>query len=239
MTPRPRVLHLAYSLLLGVVAALSAHTHRHILWQAAWHPAVFVEFRGVVLFLPDYVLLLALLASALRALLEPPFRARLFDTFTAILFRHGGTFWVGFILWIALSLRWAGSGALARYETLYTAAALLLALLMADLVRAGQQGPALLLPLVIAAAIQAVIAAGQLARGGPLGLAAWGEIRWVHHAALYRGSGLAVNPNNLAGYLVIAAAAWLALVVSCRRHTARLILWPMGAAVVAGLVATL
>lgn len=63
--------------------------------------------------------------------------------------------------------------------------------------------------LLLAALAQAAIALAQTFQGGTLGLEAWGELVIPQEGAFYRGNGLTVHPNNLAGLLVVALGAAL------------------------------
>ncbi|HEX3052508.1 MAG TPA: O-antigen ligase family protein [Aggregatilineaceae bacterium] len=222
------------ALIISGMLLVCATTYRKILFEAVPAPTIFPEFRSIVLFLPDYGMLALLVITGVYLLLDASFRSQIAAISEEII-QQGGIAWIGLILWSGISQSWAAEPILARYHTLHLMACLIVLLITAYLVRQGWHHP-MLIALVVGGAVQGYLALGQVFRQGPLGLDKLGEIRWDSAPSLYRGNGLTVNPNNLAGYLLVAFWAWIALFYSHKYQRGQLAL--AGAGLVGGLIAT-
>src|SRR5579871_1662921 len=128
---------LQWLMLYGIV--LTAPTsYRNVFWIVErQRPNVFLEFQGVVFFLPDYFLTLLLLLTLLRVLLDRGYAAALLDTARSFIRNFGGIFWLGWLVWIVIGAIWAFAPNLVYYETLELAAGLLMALVIAEFLRDG------------------------------------------------------------------------------------------------------
>lgn len=198
---------LAALVFIAVIAA-----PRELLLEVSDQPNIPLDFRAIMISRPDYALLLLLLITGLRLVFDALYPARLAATARLIWIRYGGVFWLALAVWMGASLLWAGQPIMTRYVALHAFAALIMALILADLVRA--EGDAWLLPaLVISGVIQTAVAVAQSITGGPLGLAALGEVpRFTYDPVnFYRSTGLSQHANYLGGYLVIAIFACVLL----------------------------
>jgi len=225
---------LTLSLIIGGSLLVCATTYRKILFEAGPTPYIFPEFRSIVLFLPDYGLAALLVVAGLFLVLNASFRAQTAAISEEII-PQGGFAWIGLALWSGISQTWAEQPVLTRYHTLHVIAGLMLLMITAYLVRQNWHQP-MMIALVSGGAVQGYIALGQVIGQGPLGLEMLGEIRWDAAPSFYRGNGLAANPNNLAGYLLVAFFAWIALLLHYRQQRALLAL--AGAGLIGGLIAT-
>lgn len=233
LTPRcPRWQDLIQLSLMGSIALTTAHSYRHTLWAITpdymWvgggRSSIFSEFRGIVFFLSDYFLVALLMFSAARLIVDPGYRTRLSDTSHFIL-RGGGKWWIMLAVWMSASALWADYPSLVRYSALHFFALLAMGIILADTIRRGM-GRELLVIVVIGISAQGMLAIAQLLNRGPLGLTWMGEQDWwwwsydltqpipdvvTRPVEAIRATGLSVNPNNLAGYLVIGLFAGLML----------------------------
>lgn len=230
------VLGLLQLVCLAVLLIVSPTTYRNVLWDPIPHPYVFVEFRAIVLFLTDFVLAALLFITLLRLGLDVSYRARLAHTF-ALAGRLGGRWWITLVGWMTLSVWWANAPVLARYHTLQAAACLAMAYLVADFARSQHVLP--LLGAMVAGAVgQALVAISQTVHGGAIGVGWLGEIAQTS-ALFYRANGLSVNPNNLAGYLLVGLFAWAGLLIITTQLRSRRVLYGLGTVITGGLFATM
>jgi O-antigen ligase len=201
-------------ILLCLIALTIGHTFRRVVWLAAEQPDLFPEFQGVVLFLMDLPLAAFLTVSLVRVLAESDYRARAKKETLLIVRNLGGKWWLALLIWMWASVLWSRAPLLAAYDAFHVSMTLTLGMLIALTVRVGQVRP-FLIALMVGAAGQSLLAVLQTLNNGPLGLSILGEIRWTppigvvtgwEYVGLYRGNGLTVNPNNLAGYLLIGFA---------------------------------
>jgi O-antigen ligase len=228
-------------LCLILIPIFSPHSWRHILWQT---PAkgVYVDFRSISLYLADIPLLGVFCFSLLILLFDQPTCQR-YARLGWELIRHQEAFWwLGLIPWMAASLFWADVPRLTLYQTLHFALSLGMAFLIADTLQRIHP-PSVWIPLLLAAAGQALLAIGQLYSGGVVGLDWLGELTWNPQNLFdlqqphLRGYGLAVHPNNLAGFLLIALFAGVMLLRSQKRFLIPLLMLTIITAL--GLLATL
>lgn len=201
-----------------------------------------IEFRTLLVSLPDLFVFGLLLITAVRLVFDDPYRARLLLTTQQIITRLGGIWWVLLILWMAVSLLWAREPALQRFSTTHALLLLLVAFILADL--AHEWGVrAFLWGLLLSAGLQALVAIFQVVNSGPLGWWALGEIdRFSYETtAFYRAPGLSMHPNYLGGYFVVALFACISLGVVARQRKSSLFAFIMLISVlsVVGMVATL
>ncbi len=190
------------------------------LWQDGTQTNVFPEFRGIVLFLADYFVFSLVILSLVRVIFDKRFRKNL-STFIEELFTQykiGG--WLALALWVSVSGFWGAFPRLAHYSGFLIFLDLGIAILIAYL--ASQDYLKwIALAFVLGCVGQSLIAIAQIINGGSLGLDWLGETNWHWSPNLtdpalasvhgLRANGLAVNPNNLAGYLVVGlwAGRWL------------------------------
>jgi O-antigen ligase len=164
-----------------------------------------IEFRALLISLPDLFVFALLLVTAARLIFDDPYRQRLISTIVLIIRRIGGLWWIVLVLWMAVGLLWAREPALQRFSTIHVLLMLAMAVILADLVQ--ERGERFFIwGLLISAGIQAAVAVIQIINGGPLGWWSLGEIdRFSYETtAFYRAPGLSMHPNYLGGYLVLA-----------------------------------
>ncbi|MBZ0290115.1 MAG: hypothetical protein K8I30_21000, partial [Anaerolineae bacterium] len=199
----------AQALMLFIIAFTSVVSKpRLLLLEINQQTNIPIEFRALLISLPDLFVIALLALSGVRWLLQPAYRRRLADTFTQAATRWGGIWWFALIGWMVIGLVWALEPALQRFSTLHALALLLLAVILADLLR--ERGERVLLwGLLLGAAVQAAVAILQVMNGGPLGWWGLGEIDRFEYetTAFYRAPGLSMHPNYLGGYLVVALFA--------------------------------
>ncbi|NDJ36678.1 MAG: hypothetical protein GYB64_18655, partial [Chloroflexi bacterium] len=186
-------------LLIGLGGTLPT-SFRWIIWELPIaEPLVYAEFRAVVLFLPDAAAILLALVTLVR------------------LMRTGPTAVVRLFLlptWVLLGLLWAVIPVLTAYHALHLTLCGLAAVAVTQITDIRP----LLVGLAIVAAVHGAIATAQVINGGTLGLTMLGEIPWDPSDPVwlgettFRGYGLTIHPNNLAGYL-IAGLAWCGVLI--------------------------
>lgn len=158
---------------------------------------VYSDFHSITLFLVDAALLGSTLLALLR-LREPSWRERFFAVLDGGLGDWRVRAWLGLLAWAALSALWAIFPLLSLYQTAHLALSVLLLLTIAALQDNARQR--LEMALVIAGGFYSLIAIAQVLHGERLGLDVLGEM----YIPMQRGAALSVNPNNLAGYLLLA-----------------------------------
>lgn len=213
---------------IGVISVIASP--RGMLLDLTDLPGVPLEFHAITISLAEVLLLGVLLLTAVRLALSGAYRTQLAETLQQVARPTWALAWIALALWMALSSFWALQPTMTRFVTLHAVGVMLLAILVADMVRhEGEQG--LLIGLVLSGVFQTGIAIAQALNGNPLGLDALGEIpRFPYDtAAYYRAPGLAQHPNYLGGYLMLAMFAALLLLFRLRQRGARL------GAVIAGL----
>lgn len=130
---------------------------------------------------------------------------------------------------------------MARWIALHYAMVLIMALVLVDVVRQGDERP-LLWALVISGVIQSLIAVAQTVNNGPLGLWGLGEIErfWYEPTTYYRSPGLAMHANYLGGYLMLALFGVILLFNRARQSGQRAwVLALAGLVICIGIIATL
>lgn len=249
MTPtyvRSLRLNTAQWLLLALTIILSVHTHRWVIWQVSSLPQVFVGFRAVLLFLFDLPLFALVTIFILHLINKPQYGVWVSDILNNIIsLGYGGVWWLLLLIWIGFSGLWASESTLARYGTLQTALLLIMAVIIAQMVRQGDDKPILWL-FSLAAMIQSIIAIAQLIHGDAIGLGSLGELRWNPEDLFglkdtsFRGYGLTPHPNILAGYLIVALFAAVTLLYQYRLFSAQWIaVMVVFCVIVGGLLSTL
>src|SRR5258708_3461370 len=88
--------------LLCTLAFACATTFRSVLWVVTQQLDLYADYQGIVLFLPDYVLIGLVVVTALRLVIEADYR-RIFAGSVAAVLRRGGVWWLALIVWMALS----------------------------------------------------------------------------------------------------------------------------------------
>ncbi|MBX3065849.1 MAG: O-antigen ligase family protein [Anaerolineae bacterium] len=221
---------LAAIVFIAVIAA-----PRELLLEVTDQPNIPLDFRAIMISRPDYPLLFLLLITGLRLVFDSTYPARIGATARLIWIRYGGVFWLALSIWMGTSLLWAGQPIMTRYVALHALAALIMALILADLIRA-EGDDWLLSALVISGVIQTVVAVAQSITGGPLGLAALGEAqRFTYDPEnFYRATGLSQHANYLGGYLAIAIFACILLSYRIAQRQQRPIL-PVVAGIICGI----
>jgi O-antigen ligase len=203
-----------------------------------------IEFRALLVSLPDFFVIALLFITAIRLVMDDPYRQRLINSVSLIVRRFGGLWWLVLVLWMAVGLVWSREPALQRFDTIHALLLLLMALIVADLIHEPDSRIFLsgVWGLLVSAAIQSVVAVLQILSGGPLGWWSLGEIdRFSYETtAFYRAPGLSMHPNYLGGYLVVAL---FAAVLLARQNVARgkspVLPGVIGVMCIIGIVATL
>lgn len=240
-TTRPAPLSLMQrGLLMLIVFIAVISSPRVMLLEVQPLANVPLEFRAVTVALPDFALILLLLATALRLVIESNYAERLLKTARRLLW-HGLFFWIALLVWMGISSAWSPAAIMTRFVTVHALGGLLMALVLADLMwHEGAHG--LLWGVIISAAIQAVIGVAQSLNGDPLGLGALGELPRFSYDTdrFFRAAGLSQHPNYLGGYLMVSLFA--CLLITWQNWTRPRWRWlGMGLAAVCavGLIATL
>ncbi len=199
------------------------------------------EWQGVVVYPPDFVLLALLIFSLLRMGIDVNYAERLRQTIYRLFHKNQAWVWVLWVVWCGLGIIWAHQPIITAFNALQLALTLAMVFVLADLVQI-EQTRSLLLVFALGAAVQGMVALLQTVHGGPIGLAPLGEIDgyWTVPGGVYRGSGLTVNPNNLAGFLMIGIFVCIAL-VNFEKGGLRANWLPLalGTCVTAGLIASM
>lgn len=211
---------------LGIVGVLLLIAHRNrvylwsvlpdYVWRDSFQTSVFIEFRGIVIFIADYPLWILMGATLLRLAVDSFYRQQLARNAGFIWERYGGKWWLALAVWMGMGIFWAEIPELVRYSTLHLLLALAFALIIADW---STRYPAryLIIGLLLGALVQGGLAIAQAIHRGPVGLD-WlgeGDYWWYSYdlrenlpnerdVSTIRSTGLSVNPNNLAGYLMVA-----------------------------------
>jgi O-antigen ligase len=196
-----------------------------------------LEFRAVTLALPDFVLLLLIAFTAIRLVAEGRYAEDLLAT-TRLLLSRGLIFWIASVVWTGMSTLWSFEAIMTRFVTIHVAASVLMAILLADLIRReGSRG--LIWGLVFSAVLQAVIGVAQSLNGNPLGLGALGELPRFSYDTdrFFRAAGLSQHPNYLGGYLMLGVLACLLMAWQTQRW--RWFILSLASVCGVGLIATL
>lgn len=230
-----RLLTAGQHLALMLLVIVTPTTFRDVLWSYPL-PAdlIFVEFRGVLFFPPmDSALILLLLCSLFRAIVDVPWRSHVLTIAIVIFSRFGGVAWLLFLLWMVAGLAWARLPVIGVYQILHLSAALLVAWIVAAFV-AQNQHKLCVVAFLAGASVQAVIAMLQWSLGTSLDLDVLGELA----LNIERGWGLTVNPNNLAGYLLLALFLTLYAVIRWKLSViGQVLIGAAGVCIVGGLLA--
>jgi hypothetical protein len=205
-------------LLVCLLPLLVIHRANYLFWEATALPntRIWYEFRGIVFYPFDVPLLLLLLTSIVLLLLFADWRKQWLSLARAVVLHYGGIWWLLLLLWMLLSLVWADEPIIGFYRVLRTFSGCYLALWLAVLVYCGA-AVTLLRSIVVAGVIHATIAILQVLKGAPLGWTWLGEYQpypanpWGFGLQDFQAYGLAIHPNNLAGYLLISLFAVLVL----------------------------
>ncbi len=222
--------------LLWALAFVVAYRFYAVIWLASVQTNVLEEMRAIVLFLGDDVLILFVVVSLLRLILDSEYRASLLS-FALTIVRNGGAGWVALVIWMGLGTLWADQPILVRYGTLHLIVELFMAVVLAGLVRAGWLTGACW-ALVAGTAAQSLLAIAQALHQGPLGIPILNESPLLLFST-YRSFGLTINPNNLAGYLVTGFFSSLVLLRERQEHGSSILLPLVGGfLILGGLMAT-
>jgi hypothetical protein len=205
-------------LLVCLLPLLIIHRANYLFWELAASPntRIWYEFRGIVFYLFDVPLLLLILTSIVLLLLSADWRKQWLNLCRSVVLHHGGVWWLLLLLWMLISLAWADDPIIGFYHALRSLSGFYLALWIAVLVYCGA-AVTLLRSIVIAGVIHATIAMLQVLKGAPLGWTWLGEYQpspanpWGFGFQDFQAYGLAIHPNNLAGYLLISLFAVLVL----------------------------
>jgi hypothetical protein len=220
---------------LALALIVAPHSARIVLWALPLD-GIYVDFRGGLLFTLDIPLALALLLTLVQLIHNADFRARM-RTATRRLLP-----WTPFLAWAWASITWTLSPGLVAVG----AGRLGLGLLTAWLVVAGTTDDCrnMIRALVLGGALHGTIALLQTVVGGWLGWTTLGEIQWELDSLFnfglsdFRAYGLAVHPNNLAGYLLVTGMAWAALMTQDNTHERRFLGWLPPLLIGGGVLAT-
>ncbi|MEO1439827.1 MAG: hypothetical protein AAFV33_05445, partial [Chloroflexota bacterium] len=212
--------------LLAVVGMVAPHSYSRVLWALpAPQARLYADFRGILLFLMDGPLLVLLVLTVGYVAVSAGFRQERWQVARAVVMRGGAIFWVALLLWMGLTALWAPHPGLSVYVALRYGAGMVVALLIAFAVREERES-VVLWGLLIGAVFQALYALAQTLNGGALGFTYLGEIVWLENNLFnmaerdFRAYGLAVHPNNLSGYLLVALFAAVYM-LRLRWHTRR------------------
>lgn len=225
------------AVVIGFISVISQP--RHQLLQVSDQYNIPVEFRIIAFSIPDYFMLGLVVLAAVVLATDFSFRERLASTLNAVILRWGGWWWLALTLWMVASIFWSPEPTLARFTALHAMFGLVMAFVIATL---DEYEPVLLYGLLAGAVLQSSLAILQVLNGDLLGLSALGEVdmRFYYETDdLFRGRGLAMHPNYLGGYLMIAIIASLLLARRSLAHER--LAWPfiaIGVLSTVGLVAT-
>jgi hypothetical protein len=210
-----------YRLLLWTIYVLPLtlpHRFNRLIWE--WQPPeethLWYEFRGVVVYLFDAPLFLFLIVSLLLLLFSSALRWQWIGCTRMIIVQHGGFWWVLLLLWMSGSIVWSIEPMLSIYFVGRSLLGFYVALWLAVLIYQGA-AVSLLRSIVVAGSLHALIAILQMLKRAPLGWTWLGEYQpapynpWGFGYQSLQGYGLAIHPNNLAGYLLVALFAVLVL----------------------------
>lgn len=201
-----------------------------------------LDFRSVTLSIPDFVMVVLILISLFRLIAVTDYRKSFLATFDDVIGRRGGLAWVLLVLWMGAGLLWAVSPLMTRFDTLHAILCLLMALLMADLMRQQRSLFGVVPAVIVGATIQSVVAVLQVLNNGPLGLSVLGEIpRFFYDPTnFFRATGLSMHSNYLGGYLMIALfSCAFAAFINWRAGRSVIVLVIVGSLCGIGLIATL
>lgn len=225
----------------AVIALSTVSSPRVALSTVSAQPNIPVEFRAILLSLPDLPAFLLILLTLARLLLDEPYIAQFRRTIQPIMTRFGGLFWIALAVWSFVTLAWAATSSMALYTSLHLTLAMLTALCVASLITRENDLWRLLAVLVIVGVVQAAAALIQVAIQGPIGLFNLGEVGvfpW-DSAGFYRARGLTMHPNYLGGVLMLALFACLTLWVALsKQKRARTLILIAGLFTLAGLTGT-
>lgn len=213
--------HWVYRLLLWNLYLLPLtlpHRSNTLIWEwlSPRQTDLWYEFRGVVAYLFDAPLFLFLMISLLFLLISSVAQKQWLSLIRPIIVKHGGIWWGLLLIWMSMSIAWAIEPQFGLYRVLRSLLGFYLALWIAVLIYRGAAVP-LLRSIVFAGAIHATIAILQVMNRAPLGWTWFGEYQpspanpWGFGFQDFQGFGLAIHPNNLAGYLLVALFAVLVL----------------------------
>jgi len=200
-----------------------------------------LEFRGILLSLPDLSLIALLVVTAARLVTEAEYRARLLG-FVQWAGRGAGKWWLLLLGWMLIGVFFALNGAVALYSSLHLGMALVFALILGDLfVHQERTRLALVVALIGGGLFQAVIALLQALNGNALGLSVLGEVERATSAStsFFRAPGLTSSPNHLGGYLLVSLATAALTQYGFRNTRWRIPLIGVISLLLAGMVTTL
>lgn len=241
MKNRIAVEALQVALLCIIIFISVVSSPRSMLLEVSPQPNIPIEFRIIAISIPDYFAALLIVVTIIRLLFDAEYRGQLSTTANWIFSTWGGRWWGGLALWMVVGMAWAGDSAMLRFTTLHFILLLVMAVILADVVRRRDER-VLLSALVLSAVIQSLIAAAQTVNGGPLELWSLGEIdRFTYETtAYYRAPGLSMHPNYLGGYLMLGLFACASLArQNLQDKKTTLILLVAGLVIGVGLVTTL
>ncbi len=231
------------------IAIIVPTSYRNIWWLNPLPVLqIYAEFRGVVTFLVHYALICLAVATLLRLLIDRGYWRNIRLVLRANALSYGMIIWAILMAWMALGLFWADSQTLVLYQLVHWLAVFGMAVVTAELVWENSwQEYGLLAGLSFAALLYALVAITQVIKGTAVGLGAVGELVWpadnlfnFGSGQLFRGYALAVHPNNLAGYLMIALFGLVMLMYHWQRYQQRgWVLTPILVVIGAGFLATL
>jgi len=165
---------------------------------------IYPEFRSVLVVAPDVAMGLFLLLTLLRLGIDRDWRKHLLNRLGNLSGNLWPPFWIFLVSWALFSAIWSAAPWITLYDAIRLMAGIVLALFIAAEPDNRSQR-IWLWALVWGAVFQSIIGLGQVITGGRLGLDVLGELT-ISQARAY---GLSVNPNNLAGYLLVALfAGW-------------------------------
>jgi hypothetical protein len=227
MSLAQKLLKPSFQGLLILLFALSTHVWGHALWVAEIPPTshVWEGLRSIYFYpLDPFLVFLNLIGLALiwadDALFEQVYEQGRF-----LLWRGGLAAWLAILVWGFFSIFWAREAFLPRYQALHLLLELGAALSLAHVVWRGWEVP-ILWGGVAWAGFQAILSSLQLIHGASLGLTIIGEPQpdpanpYGYGPQGWRGYGLELHPNILAGLLVFALFLALLLIFVYRQPLA-------------------
>lgn len=210
-----RILNALFLIALMLIPVLSVHRYSVTIWTAEEPINVGRVFRNLSLMPADIAVGVALVIL----LLSRPWRYRAF--IRRLLMEIGGIWWLLLAGWGVCSALWARESNLVLYNSFHMLLEILIAGSVAYVVFEKREKP-LLIAAVFGMIVQSLIAIGQLATEGAIGLSWLGEITrdpenpFGFDTQGFRGYGLESHPNILAGALLI--GVFLTVILWVQRH---------------------
>ncbi len=190
-----------------------------VLWSIQVPLNILPEHHGIVIFAPDIALMGLVGITGLRLAVDWTYQANMKIALQKSSFR-----WLLLAGWMGFGILYAQYRRLAAYNLSHLLLGIALMVIVAQLI-ANEDGWKLLVGLALAAGFHGFFAVAQSIKGGALGLWLFGEIQnYYVGVPIFRGYGLASNPNNLGGFLITGLYGGLLFLNRRRQHELWLVL---------------